>query len=119
MIGWRTRGGQRGGSSSSPVELLMTQDDGPLSQLMAQADWSSTSLGPYRDWPPELRTAVSVCLNCPFPILVMWGPQLAMVYNEAFVPILGAKHPAPGLPCAQVWADAWPVVGGMLTKVLE
>jgi hypothetical protein len=115
MIGWRTRGG----SSSSPVELLMTQDDGPLSQLVAQADWSSTPLGPYRDWPPELRTAVSVCLNCPFPILVMWGPQLAMVYNDAFVPILGAKHPALGLPCAQVWADAWPVVGGMLTKVLE
>jgi PAS domain S-box-containing protein len=119
MTGWKTRSARNGRNSSSPAELLMTQEDGPLSRLFEQADWPSTPLGPYRDWPPELRTAVSICLNCPFPILVMWGPQLAMVYNDAFVPILGAKHPALGLPCAQVWADAWPVVGGMLTGVLE
>ena len=106
-------------SPSFPVELLMTEDGGPLSHLMAATDWPATPLGPFPRWPPELRTAVSVCLNCPFPILVMWGPQLTMVYNDAFVPILGAKHPALGLPCAQVWADAWPVVGGMLTDVLD
>jgi PAS domain S-box-containing protein len=119
MVGWKTRRERDGRDSSSPAELLLTPDDGPLSRLMEQTDWTSTPLGPYRDWPPELRTAVSICLNCPFPILVMWGPQLAMVYNDAFVPILGAKHPALGLPCAQVWADAWPVVGGMLANVLE
>jgi PAS domain S-box-containing protein len=119
---WKTRSARdsrRGRDSFSPAELLMTRDGGPLAALMEQADWPSTPLGPYRDWPPELRTAVSICLNSPFPILVMWGPQLAMVYNDAFVPILGAKHPALGQPCAQVWADAWPVVGGMLTDVLE
>jgi PAS domain S-box-containing protein len=120
MAGWKTRSGRGGqGSPSFPVELLMTEDGGPLSQLMAETDWPATPLGPFPRWPPELRTAVSVCLNCPFPILVMWGPQLTMVYNDAFVPILGAKHPALGLPCAQVWADAWPVVGGMLTNVLD
>lgn len=123
MAGWKTRrgrGGQgSGGSLSFPAELLVTEDGGPLSQLMAETDWPTTLLGPFPGWPPELRTAVGICLNCPFPILVMWGPQLAMVYNDAFVPILGVKHPALGLPCAQVWADAWPVVGGMLTNVLD
>ena len=86
---------------------------------MAETDWAGTVLGPSQTWPPELRTAADVCLNSPFPILIMWGPQLAMIYNDAFVPILGAKHPAFGLPCEQVWADAWPEVGPMLNRVLD
>jgi PAS domain S-box-containing protein len=97
----------------------MTVGDGPAIGLMTETDWSATVLGPVSGWAPELRTAASICLNSPFPILVMWGPELAMVYNDAFVPMLGAKHPALGQPCQQVWADAWPEVGGMLTRVLD
>jgi hypothetical protein len=108
----------RSGDRESPAGLL-TGNGSPLSRLMAETNWAATALGPFSGWAPELRTAVSICLNSPFPILLMWGPELTMVYNDAFVPILGSKHPALGLPCEQVWADAWPVVGGMLTKVLE
>ncbi|MFC1414290.1 SpoIIE family protein phosphatase [Streptacidiphilus sp. N1-12] len=90
-----------------------------LDPLMLRTPWAETVLGPVRAWPAELRAAVGVCLNSPFPMLIMWGPDLAMVYNDAFVPILGAKHPALGLPCAEVWADAWPVVGDMITRVME
>lgn len=51
-------------------------------------------------------------------MLIMWGADLAMIYNDAFVPILGAKHPALGQSCAVVWADAWPVVGAMIDNVM-
>ncbi|MFE1714260.1 hypothetical protein ACFW82_30205, partial [Streptomyces sp. NPDC058728] len=101
-----------------PRELLSADPGSALNRLMAHTPWSTTVLGPVDTWCPELRTAVGVCLNSPFPMLVMWGPDLAMVYNDAFVPILGAKHPALGQPCATVWADAWPVVGGMLGNVM-
>jgi hypothetical protein len=112
------RGDRDSGKPDFPADFV-TGGGGPISRLMAETDWTATALGPFPDWAPELRTAVSVGLNSPFPILVMWGPELTMVYNDAFVPVLGAKHPALGLPCAQVWADAWPVVGGMLTRVLD
>ncbi|QMU77222.1 SpoIIE family protein phosphatase [Streptacidiphilus sp. PB12-B1b] len=102
-----------------PPGLLAADQGSELNALMERTPWSQTVLGPVQDWSAELRTAVGVCLNSPFPMLVMWGPELAMVYNDAFVPILGAKHPALGQPCAQVWSDAWPVVGGMLSNVLE
>lgn len=88
MAGWKTRrgrGGQgSGGSASFPAELLVTEDGGPLSRLMAETDWPTTLLGPFPGWPPELRTAVGICLNCPFPILVMWGPELrAIAWRQA------------------------------------
>ncbi|WP_405577259.1 SpoIIE family protein phosphatase [Streptomyces sp. NBC_01190] len=102
-----------------PRELLATHPDSAVSRLMAETVWPATVLGPVDEWCPELRTAVGLCLNSPFPMMIMWGPELAMVYNDAFVPILGPKHPALGLPCAEVWSDAWPVVGGMITNVMR
>ncbi|MFD0636447.1 SpoIIE family protein phosphatase [Catenulispora yoronensis] len=102
-----------------PPELLAADPGSAVNALMRETAWSATALGPVHTWGPELRTAVGVCLNSPFPMLVMWGPELAMVYNDAFVPILAAKHPALGQPCAQVWSDAWPVVGEMLGEVME
>ncbi|MFC4029932.1 SpoIIE family protein phosphatase [Streptomyces polygonati] len=102
-----------------PPELLAADPDSAVSRLMADTAWPATVLGPVEDWRPELRTVVGLCLNSPFPMLVMWGPELAMVYNDAFVPILGPKHPALGLRCEEVWSDAWPVVGGMITKVMR
>ncbi|GGZ92476.1 histidine kinase [Streptomyces subrutilus] len=101
-----------------PPELLAPSGS-PLNPLMATTDWARTPLGPVRTWCPELRTAVGICLNSPFPMLLMWGPELAMVYNDAFVPILGAKHPALGRPCPEVWADAWPVVGDWIRGVMD
>ena len=115
-----TSGGhERQGSPQFPPGLLAVGPSSEMNALMQRTPWSETVLGPVQEWAAELRTAVGVCLNSPFPMLVMWGPDLAMVYNDAFVPILGDKHPALGQPCAHVWSDAWPVVGSMLTGVLE
>ncbi|MGW4365774.1 SpoIIE family protein phosphatase [Nocardia takedensis] len=102
-----------------PAELLAAAPDSGLNALMASTDWAATSMGGVDTWCAELRVAVGICLNSPFPMLLMWGPDLAMIYNDAFVPILGAKHPALGQSCARVWADAWPVVGSMIETVMD
>ncbi|HEV7210378.1 MAG TPA: SpoIIE family protein phosphatase [Blastococcus sp.] len=105
--------------SAFPAELLTSAPDSGMNALMVATDWSVTSLGPVTGWPTTLRTAVSICLNSRFPMLIWWGPELAMLYNDAYVPILGTKHPASlGKPGARVWADVWPVVGEMLAGVL-
>ncbi|SCE24680.1 PAS domain S-box-containing protein [Streptomyces sp. DvalAA-14] len=121
MVAGIPRGRTPEGVAGLPGELPLrvADPDSPLNRLMARTAWSETSLGPVEQWCPELRTAAGVCLNSPFPMLVMWGPELAMIYNDAFVPILGAKHPALGRPCARVWSDAWPVVGEWIGGVME
>jgi len=80
--------------------------------LIRSMDWSTTSLGPLETWPQSLRTSVSLCLSSTFPILVAWGPEDVQIYNDAYRPICGAKHPeSMGEPFKVCWATALPVVG--------
>ncbi|WP_165640152.1 SpoIIE family protein phosphatase [Klenkia brasiliensis] len=93
-------------------------DDG-IREVVLATDWAATPLGEVSTWPESLRAAVGICLNNPFPMLVMWGPELVMVYNAGYAPILGDKHPwAMGRPCAEVWAELWPTIRGRLDGVL-
>ena len=103
--------------SVQPADLLFA-DAGALHGAYRTTDWASTSLGPVEDWPPALRTAVTICLASRFPIALLWGPDLVMLYNEAYLPIHGSKEGALGVPCAQVWPEVWPTVGPMVLGVL-
>ena len=67
---------------------------GRMGELMRSLDWTGTRLGAPETWPQSLRTSISICLDCHFPILVWWGPELVMLYNDDYRPMLGGKHPA-------------------------
>jgi hypothetical protein len=56
-------------------------------------DWTETPPGAADSWPQSLRTAISICLNSSFPIVLWWGPELTMLYNDAYMPIIANKHP--------------------------
>ena len=92
-----------------------------MAQRMRELDWGKTPLGRVADWPQSLRTTVSICLDCAFPIIVWWGPELAILYNDEYRAYLGpTKHPsALGQPGAKVWAEIWNVIGPMLSQVKE
>lgn len=94
---------------------------GEMGRLMRTIDWSRTPLGPTSDWPQSLRTALSICLNSEFPILLWWGPELAMLYNDAYRRILGSrKHPgALGQRGRECWPEIWDIIGPMLHGVLS
>ena len=80
-----------------------------MAQRMRQFDWSKSPLGPVEQWPQSLRTLVSICLDCAFPIVIWWGPSLAILYNDEYRAMLGSKHPAAlGEPGAKVWAEIGP-----------
>jgi len=71
------------------------------------------------DEPAELRSAVRTLLASPLPILLAWGPELALLYNDAFRPILSGKHPAAlGRPARAVFREVWPALGPRLEGVL-
>ncbi|MFP2904781.1 PAS domain-containing protein, partial [Pyxidicoccus sp. 3LFB2] len=85
---------------------------GEMSALMRSVDWARTALGPVETWPTSLRTALGLVLGGRFPMLLWWGDQLIQLYNDAYRPILGDKHPrALGAPGPEVWAEIWHIVG--------
>lgn len=85
---------------------------------MRALDWSRTPLGPAEEWPQSLRTSVSTCLDCAFPIVLWWGPDLTILYNDEYRACLGTKHPsALGRPGIEVWHEIWDIIGPMLSNV--
>ncbi len=74
-------------------------------------DWSATPLGPFETWSSALRTTVGVLLANRFPLLLWWGPEYISIYNDAYVPVLGRKHPnALGQPVSQCWSEIWHIL---------
>ena len=81
---------------------------GELGELMRTKDWSATPLGPLADWPQSLRSAVSILLPSKAQIALFWGPELITLYNDAYRPVFGGKHPrALGLPIRESWSELW------------
>src|ERR1700722_6317313 len=86
---------------------------------MRAKDWSATPLRPPETWSPSLKTAVSICLNSRFPILLWLGPELRLIYNDTYIPFLGrTKHPAMlGAPGREAWEEIWATIGPMHEEV--
>ena len=82
-------------------------------------DWSATPLGPRDRWPQSLRTAVGICTESRFPMVIWWGPDAVQLYNDGYMPILGTKHPrALGQSGMECWAEIWDVVGPLYAQVM-
>ncbi|WP_026463553.1 ATP-binding protein [Adhaeribacter aquaticus] len=93
---------------------------GEMGSLIRSYNWSETSLGPAETWPQSLKTAVGMMLNCPYPTFVWWGREMIMFHNDAYVPVLGKRHPeALGKSGPVVWADVWEFIGPLMNAVLE
>jgi PAS domain S-box-containing protein len=106
-------------SGYRPASASPFAGQGEMAARMAALNWASTPLGPASKWPQSLRTAVGICLSSRYPMVIWWGPHLALLYNDAWVPILGPdKHPALGLPGVTVWPEHWHIIGQQLQSVL-
>lgn len=101
-------------------ELSFLAGGGEMGRLIREFGWTSTPLGAPTKWPQSLRLALSIALHSSFPTAVYWGPELRLIYNDAWSPIPAERHPAAlGQPAEQVWADIWDVVGPQFAQVLE
>ena len=83
------------------------QSSSEMADRAREHDWANTPLGPPEQWPDVLKTTVALCFASSFPQAIVWGPQLIMLYNDAFIPILGDKPYALGRPFSEVWCEAW------------
>ncbi len=93
---------------------------GECGALIGGFDWASTSLGPLAGWPVSLRTTVDLALSSRAEIVLFWGPDFIALYNDAYAPTIGDKHPhALGRPASIYWAELWDDLGPLLRNVFE
>jgi signal transduction histidine kinase len=93
---------------SDDVTTTVLSGGGEMGQLIRAHDWSTTSLGPANAWPQSLRSVVSMLLPSKAQIILFWGPDFTVLYNDAYRPVFGAKHPAAlGRPGREAWSEIW------------
>lgn len=97
-------------SSNAPAETAaVLSGGGEMGALMRVIDWGQTPVGPVATWPPSLKSAVRIMLECRLPMYLAWGEAFTQFYNDAYRPILGHKHPAamgtstPASPSLRGW----------------
>jgi Stage II sporulation protein E (SpoIIE)/PAS fold len=92
---------------------------GALRAAYEAVDWTATPVGDPATWSAPLRTALDLALATRFPVALMWGPELVLLYNEAYVELIDDKHPASlGSSCVDVFPEAWDLIGPMFRSVL-
>jgi PAS domain S-box-containing protein len=91
-----------------------------MGKLIREYNWSATPLGPVETWPQSLRSAVSILLPSKAQIVLFWGPELITIYNDAYAPTFGAKHPwALGRPAREGWSEVWHILGPLFEGVIR
>ncbi|WP_187276080.1 PAS domain-containing protein [Methylobacterium sp. WL116] len=100
------------------VDASALAGGGDMGALMRAYDWSVTSLGPQEHWPQPLLTLVRVMLNSRQPMFICWSGDRTLVYNDAYVPMLGERHPtALGRPFFETWPEVRGEVGVLMDRV--
>jgi signal transduction histidine kinase len=95
-----------------------SQGDFPV--LFRDTDWSYSPLGLPRTWPASLKTAVDLVLRTDAQVVLFWGPEFVALYNQAYAPTIGDKHPrALGRPARENWSELWDDLEPLLRGVRE
>ncbi len=98
-----------------PIGAEVFVGPGQMAQLMRSIDWGRTPLGPVEQWSRNLRIVVRLLLANRFPQLLWWGPRYVQLYNDAYWPIPGTKHPrSMGQPGPECWPEIWHVIGPLV-----
>jgi PAS domain S-box-containing protein len=93
---------------------------GEMARRIREMDWSATPLGSSEAWPQSLKLSVALILASGFPMAIRWGPELVLIYNDAYRPILRDKHPqALGRSLGEVWREIYPQLGPLNEAILH
>jgi signal transduction histidine kinase len=94
--------------SEQQSRLTFLAGGGEMGARMREMDWSLSTLGTPEKWPQSLRSTLSMLLPSKAQIILFWGDEFIVFYNDAYRPVFGAKHPqALGLPGHRAWSEIW------------
>ena len=100
--------------SSSLLNFLNAP--GEMASLIRSFDWSSTPLGSIAQWPESLKTTTGFLVRSPVPIVLLWGTDGVMIYNDAYSVFAGGRHPK--LLGSKV-REGWPEVADFNDNVMK
>ncbi len=108
--------------STAPVRLSEVPETPPflakggmLGQRIAAADWSTTALGSIANWPHALRSAVSLILQARTPMVLLWGTDGVMFYNDAYAAVVGPQNQTRmGCTAGEAWGDNYDFIDNVL-----
>jgi PAS domain S-box-containing protein len=93
---------------------------GEMARRIREMDWSATPLGSSETWPQSLKLSIAMILASGFPMAIRWGPELVLIYNDPYRPILRDKHPdALGRSLREVWWEIYPELGSLNQAILR
>jgi PAS domain S-box-containing protein len=104
----------QGGSTASGGSFPAA--GGEVAALIRRFDWTSTGLGPLSAWPQSLKTVTEILLRSPVPIVLLWGADGIMIYNDAYSVFAGGRHPK--LLGSKV-REGWPEVADFNDNVMK
>ena len=94
--------------------------EGEMARRIREFDWSATPIGPLASWPQSLRTATNLCIASRFQLIIFLTRDLIQLYNDAFLTILGNKHPeALGAPARETWSEMWQLIEPLYEHVFQ
>lgn len=103
-----------------PGSLAFVTGSSDMAARIRAHDWASTPIGDPADWPVSLRWVLGLCLSSNFPTSIYWGPERILLYNDAWAPIPGPRHPeALGRPARDVWSDIWHIIEPQFDRVVS
>lgn len=87
---------------------------------MSEFDWGASSFGEPHSWPKSLCAVIDLMLDSAFPMCLSWGPELRLIYNDAYLTLIGHKHPAAfGAPMKEVFAELWREIGPIAYRTVD
>jgi PAS domain S-box-containing protein len=89
---------------------------GEVAALIRQFDWTKTGLGPLAAWPQSLKTITDTLLRSPVPIVLLWGEDGIMIYNDAYSRFAGGRHPK---LLGSKLREGWPEVADFNDHVMK
>ncbi|MEJ2502673.1 MAG: ATP-binding protein, partial [Gemmatimonadota bacterium] len=96
------------------------EGEGEIRAIARAMDWAETPLGPVEGWSSTLRDVIRTCLASPFPINLWCGPELVLIYNDAYRDVLGDKHPrALGRSGREVWTEIWNEIEPLFDQIRD
>ncbi|KAH8204277.1 hypothetical protein TruAng_001563 [Truncatella angustata] len=89
----------------------------PYQTYIRDVDWSCTTAGPIATWSRELKQMVRFLVADKEPRILYWGLSRTVIYNEAYIPLVGAKHPyMQGKNASDVFPEFWAFFENLITR---
>jgi PAS domain S-box-containing protein len=91
-------------------------EGGEIASLIHNFDWAKTSIGPLSSWPENLKSIVAILLRAKVPMILLWGEDGVMIYNEGYAEFAGERHP---ISLGSNVRDYWPEVAEFNANVVK